>query len=175
VAGGARARIRIGAATAALAGVVSVLASAGPSGAVPIPWRNCGTPGDVITVSQLDASVWPPVHGQQMTISYRMVVKQPVLWGSETVRITMPNGRVVSFTRPFTPPPPLELPLPAGPLDGRVTFTVASWLPSGEALDLHVDATTQEAVTPDSGGRPPRGRQGVVVPLICFDAVIPIK
>jgi hypothetical protein len=33
---------------------------ASPASAVPIPWKNCGTPGDLLSIQQYDASVWPP-------------------------------------------------------------------------------------------------------------------
>ena len=31
-----------------------------PVGAVPIPWLNCGAPGDSLQITQSNASVWPP-------------------------------------------------------------------------------------------------------------------
>ncbi len=31
-----------------------------PVGAVPIPWKNCGAPGDSLHITQANASVWPP-------------------------------------------------------------------------------------------------------------------
>ena len=35
-------------------------ALSGGADAVPIPWRNCGRPGDLMVITQADASVWPP-------------------------------------------------------------------------------------------------------------------
>src|SRR5271167_4247399 len=31
-----------------------------PAGAVPVPYNNCGKPTDILSVSKLDATVWPP-------------------------------------------------------------------------------------------------------------------
>ena len=31
-----------------------------PTAAVPIPWKNCGKAGDLLSIQQSDASVWPP-------------------------------------------------------------------------------------------------------------------
>ena len=31
-----------------------------PAAAVPIPWLNCGKPGDLLSIQQYNASVWPP-------------------------------------------------------------------------------------------------------------------
>ena len=31
-----------------------------PANAVPIPWKNCGKAGDLLSIQQDDASVWPP-------------------------------------------------------------------------------------------------------------------
>jgi hypothetical protein len=35
-------------------------ALSGIAQAVPIAWRNCGRPGDLLVITQADASVWPP-------------------------------------------------------------------------------------------------------------------
>lgn len=40
--------------------VVLLAALVSPAGAVPVPYKNCGKPGDILAVQQLTASVWPP-------------------------------------------------------------------------------------------------------------------
>jgi predicted dithiol-disulfide oxidoreductase (DUF899 family) len=37
-----------------------LLAPAPPAGAVPVPFKNCGKPSDILQVQTLNASVWPP-------------------------------------------------------------------------------------------------------------------
>ena len=32
-----------------------------PAFAVPVPFKNCGKPGDIVSIQQMDASVWPPM------------------------------------------------------------------------------------------------------------------
>jgi hypothetical protein len=40
--------------------LLAAIALSAPAAAVPIPWKNCGTPGDLLSIQQYDASVWPP-------------------------------------------------------------------------------------------------------------------
>jgi hypothetical protein len=39
---------------------VSLLALVTPTGAAPVPFKNCGKAGDILTIQTMDASVWPP-------------------------------------------------------------------------------------------------------------------
>ena len=43
-----------------LASAVALGVCASDAAAVPLPFKNCGKPGDVIAVTLFDASVWPP-------------------------------------------------------------------------------------------------------------------
>lgn len=133
---------------------VSVIWRSGVAGAVPVPFQNCGSPSDVVLVTQLDASIWPPQRGHQLTLTTHLVVNQAIPGGTESLQVTLPSGRTISFTRPLGVParsvfgnpvgPAFQtasfvilltsfstVPIPAGPISNTSTFTVPSSLAAG--------------------------------------------
>ena len=138
--------------------VVSLVASgtliglSRPAGAVPIPWKNCGTAGDPISVVKFDASVWPPQRGHPITLSYQWVASRAIDPSAyEVVTLSSPSGPQFPLWLPVVP-------LPAGPYSGSTTFTVPRWLPSGTVLVVH-------RVWFDGDG----------TRLACMDVTIPVK
>jgi hypothetical protein len=142
-----------------LGALILALASLWPARAyaVPIPWKNCGRPGDVVSVSKADASVWPPQSGKSITIVIQGTVAQAIHTVSGSFRVT------------YTPPgrPPLQFGfswfnapanIPAGPFSVNRTLMVPRFIAPGTTIGVHF----QESL--------PTG-QGVV----CVDATVPFK
>ena len=144
-----------------LLGIVRVPTTAG---AVPVPWRNCGAAGDLISVQEADASVWPPQAGQTMTVVIKAVLGQSISGGFAVLIVNQqkpqfPYLRLRVF-RVLPIPPLLAGPIqphipPTGP-DG-ITFLVPAWL-GGKTFQIDLDAYDT------AGAR-----------LICVQATLPIK
>lgn len=143
---------------------VSVIWRAGVAGAVPVPFRNCGSASDIARITQVDASVWPPVPGNSVNLTWQVVISQAIPGGTESLRVTLPSGRTISFTRPIGVParsvfgnpvgPAFEtasffipltsfstVPIPAGPISNMSTFTVPSSLATG-TYQWHFNASS---------------------------------
>ena len=151
--------------------VVSIVATSGlialasPAGAVPVPWKNCGTSSDPIVITKFDASVWPPSGGKSMTIAANWQVSRDIHGASDSVTITQASGphlltgtllaRVLLTN--LLVPPLLRGFVAAGPYQQTVTFIVP-WLPAGSAYVLHREAYDE------NGTR-----------LLCMDMTVPIK
>ena len=123
---------------AVLAAMIELLGFARQAVAVPIPWKNCGSATDIISVQQLNASIWPPIGTPaplQATASYdpatgalsTMTIN--VLLGPEWVFETgnqaapLVGGFVaLPSSIPLTLVSP-ALPIPAGPTNITQVFT----------------------------------------------------
>ena len=126
-----------------------------PAFAVPIPWKNCGNPSDVVAVSSANASVWPPQSGQPITLSFRGNLKSDVttVTGTLTVTYTSPSGDTHQQVHTWNDAPVNQT---AGPLNYPFTQVVDA--PSGTIYTLHLLLQDQN------------GNEG-----ICADVTVPIK
>lgn len=151
----------------------AILALPTSAGAVPVPWRNCGSAGDALSFQRFDASVWPPQAGQPLTLSYRMTLAEALDGGSfEHVTVTSSsgdNGRWMPFQLPIaqlfafglrghSAAPGRRLPLPAGPYGRSLTVRVPSGIPSGTTVGV------------DLTGYDPSGHE-----VVCMQLTIPVK
>lgn len=110
-----------------------------PADAVPIPFKNCGKAGDILTVNQLDASVWPPptaapltvtatidpVTGQVSNLHAFLLLGVSWMFDSGSLPTSLNSGFVTlppSVPVSVTSPP---LPVAAGPYDAMQTFTAS--------------------------------------------------
>src|SRR6185312_12503512 len=105
-----------------VAGVV--LAFVALAVAVPVPWKNCGGAGDVISVQQVDASVWPPVHGQKITLAVKAVIGAAI--PDATFQATIKLGPITILDRKgkLSDIKEVKLPIPAGPINQNLTIDV---------------------------------------------------
>ncbi len=107
-----------------------------PVGAVPIPWKNCGAPGDSLQITKADASVWPPSAAAPARatatfdaagnlLDLRLLLIQGVSWTFDSGPlptttsagfVSLPASFPVNVTSPV-------LPLAAGPYSTTQTFT----------------------------------------------------
>lgn len=135
----------------ALVGPVLALSLSATAGAVPVPWKNCGSARDAIDVQKLDASVWPPQAGKPLTLSYRFTLSEALTEGSfEHVTTTSPSGnsaasipfhipiaQLFSFgLRGHSAAPGRKLPLPVGPYGRNLTVNVPSSEPVGSTVGV---------------------------------------
>ena len=103
--------------------------------AVPIPWKNCGAAGDRLSISQSDASMWPPSVAAPVRatatfdtagelVNLRIFMVHGVAWTFDSGPLpTTTSGGFVSLPASF--PVTLRrpaLPLPAGPYFIDYTF-----------------------------------------------------
>jgi len=107
----------------------------GPASAVPIPWKNCGAPGDLLSIQQFDASVWPPsvaapvnaiatLGASGQLLNLRVFLVHGVAWTFDSGPLpTSAGGGFVplpaSFPVSVSSPP---LPLAAGPYSTTHVF-----------------------------------------------------
>jgi hypothetical protein len=135
----------------------TLIGFAGPAGAVPVPWKNCGRAGDVVSVQKFDASIWPPRAGKAITLQYQLTVGSDVPRGS-TDSISVSPRTYRDVTNKFLFPRSLRGPLKAGPYNVTATFVIPRRVPAGSVFIIHRSAFT------------PAGRQ-----LLCVDMTLPIK
>jgi hypothetical protein len=173
-------RVVVAAMSFAIFGSIVVAPSA--AWAVPVPWRNCGTPGDAISIQQINASVWPPQAGKSLTVSYRLNLAEPLLRGAfEHVTTTWPSGQTPEFTLPFQLPveelfrsallphlavkPGTLLPFLAGPYSETFTLTVPRTKPSTFVTHVLTQPVGVHLTGYDSAGHE----------VVCMQLVVPIK
>jgi len=107
-----------------------------PVGAVPVPYHNCGNPADILQISSLDASVWPPptaaplsgsatfdpVTGQLTNL--RVLLSYGVNWIFDSGSVSTSRGSgfvALPASVPMSVISP-ALPLAAGPTTATQTF-----------------------------------------------------
>jgi hypothetical protein len=121
---------------AALFALVAAALLSSPARAVPIPWLNCGAPGDLLAITQSDASAWPPTipaparataifDATGHLANLHLVLVHGVSWAFDSgpLPATASAGFVslpASFPMTVTGP---ALPLAAGPYVTTRTFT----------------------------------------------------
>lgn len=96
---------------------------------VDVPYTNCGSPSDILNITSLTASVWPPVAGQALTVSGVGTSSETITGGSFEATVSYlgiqlidKKGDLASVT---------TLPFPAGPASLTKTVALPSSLPSG--------------------------------------------
>ena len=115
---------------------VAAVAVPAKSTAVPIPWKNCGAPTDLLVITQSQASVWPPpvaapasavatfdTAGNLLNLRIFLLHGVPWAFDSGPLPVTTSGGFVSlppSFPVTVVAPP---LPLAAGPYFTTRTFT----------------------------------------------------
>jgi hypothetical protein len=144
---------------------------------VPVPWRNCGTPGDAVTFQQIDASVWPPQADKPLTLADKFTLSETLTKGSfEELITTTASGQIDHRRVPFESPVATlfgdallghrhlftrtSLPLLAGPYNETLTFN----LPKAKRL------TSAQPITVDLNGYDAAGR-----PIVCMQLTVPVK
>jgi hypothetical protein len=152
--------IRVGAAVVSVAAAVTMVVFPSAAGAVPVPWRNCGSPSEVVNIQEFNASIWPPVAGERLVLAYRGTVGETIPYATQTVQLSV-GQKSVSFTAPFALPSSAaneeRFPIFAGPFDADLYFKVPKWL-GGLLITMNVRATSSTGA-----------------PLICAELVVPIK
>ena len=119
-----------------------------PAGAVPVPYKNCGKAGDILQVSILDASVWPPPTAAPLAgaatidpatgqlTNLRVILSYGVNWifDSGNVSTSLGSGFVpLPASVPMSVINPI-LPLAAGPYSATQTFRSGTGSPSVTVL-----------------------------------------
>ena len=115
--------------------ILVAAALSGHAAAVPIPWKNCGNPGDLLLITLADASVWPPPVAAPASatatfdsagnlVNLRLFLVHGISWtfDSGALPTTTSAGFVslpASFPVNVTGP---SLPLAAGPYSTTRTF-----------------------------------------------------
>jgi len=133
---------------------------ASDAAAVPLPFKNCGKPGDVIAVTLFDASVWPPQGTPapiQITAVYDSFGKLDrlgvtILYGVHWAFTTQgglgttPSGGFVSLPAsiPLTLVAP-SLPIPAGPTNITQTYQLSN--PGALPITIHCRANIVQPIT----------------------------
>lgn len=113
-----------------------------PAAAVPIPWKNCGKPSDLLLITQANASVWPPPVAAPASatatfdtagnlVNLRLFLVHGISWTFDSGPlpttasagfVSLPASFPVSVTSP-------TLPLAAGPYSTTRTFAGHGTLP----------------------------------------------
>ena len=143
-----------------LASAVALALSASDAAAVPIPFKNCGSPGDIISAAQLDASIWPPQGTPapiQVTAIYDGAGKLDhlivtILYGVNWVFQTQgglgiaPSGGIVPLpaAMPLTLVSP-SLPIPPGP--SNITHTFPPYIAGAKPITIVFKGNIGQAIT----------------------------
>ena len=148
--------VRMGA-TALLAMSLASLASitlSARADAVPVPWKNCGTPTDPIELTKFDASVWPPQRGHSDVLTYTFQVGQAVDIRKEELT-TSPKTELLD--KAFSLPKDLSAGLYTNPPGGLV-ITVPTNIPPGTVYTVNVSFLDQSRTQ-----------------VFCLDLTMPVK
>jgi len=140
--------------TRVFAGFALAAALSVPAAAVPIPWKNCGKPTDLLSISKSDASVWPPQAAAPASaqatldtagnlVNLRLFLVQGLAWtfNSGPLPTTTSAGFVslpASFPVTLASPP---LPIPAGPYGTIHTFGAHTPTPTIVATQANLAST----------------------------------
>ena len=139
----------------------AVVAAHTSSDAVPIPWKNCGKAGDVISVQKADASQWPPhgtpapliglatfdpATGHLLTLRLRLLLGVDWTFDVEGVAglaaesgfVALPESLLVSVQQP-------ALPVTAGPYTTAVTLL--STVDGAQPISVNESVTVGQDVT----------------------------
>ena len=135
-----------------------------PALAVPIPWKNCGKPTDLLIITQANASIWPPSVAAPASatatfdragnlVNLRLFLVQGIAWtfDSGPLATTTSAGFVSlppSFPVTLTSP---TLPVAAGPYVTTRTFAGASPTPVTIADHANLAADVTAPVTTTAG------------------------
>jgi hypothetical protein len=143
-----------------LASAVALTVWANYAAAVPVPFKNCGASTDIISISKMDASIWPPQGTPaplQVTAIYdaggkvdRLQVT--IIYGVSWVFLTQ-GGLGITPVGGFVPLPASmsltlvspALPIPAGPTNTSQTFQPAS--PGANPITITSAANIKQAIT----------------------------
>jgi len=142
-----------------------------PAAAVPIPWKNCGKPSDLLLITQADASAWPPPVAAPASatamfdttgnlVNLRLFLIHGISWTFDSGPlptttsagfVSLPASFPVSVTSP-------TLPLTAGPYSTTRAFTRQGTLPVTMLyhanLGMDVDAPVTTTVGLSFNGMP---------------------
>ena len=115
--------------------LLAAISLSAPAAAVPIPWKNCGKAGDLLSIQQNDASVWPPsvaapvnatatLDASGQLLNLRVFLVHGVAWTFDSGPLpTSASGGFVplpaSFPVSVSSPP---LPVAAGPYSTTHVF-----------------------------------------------------
>jgi hypothetical protein len=153
----------------------SLIATPGTAWAVPVPWRNCGSAGDPISIQKFDASVWPPQAGKPLTLSAawtsaetlskqsrEVVNTTPVFSGPPHTRLHFESPVAALFENDLfeqVSGPQMSSPIQEGPYNQTFTMNV-----------LPENTVPSEPLEVDMVGFDGSGRQ-----IVCMQLTIPIK
>jgi len=135
-----------------------LLVSLAIAAAVPIPWKNCGKPTDVIKVDAADASIWPPVHGKPISLNFRGVIGVTVTEANYRAVIKLGPITILDHKGKLSDLDPDLLPFDQGAFNENVTIDVPKEIPAGLTIGARVELTT------------PAGAS-----VLCVDVTIPFK
>jgi len=125
--------------------------------AVPVPFKNCGKPNDVIKLASVDSSTWPPVRGKPLTVSVKGNITRAIQNGDYQGVVKFNGFPILDKRGKLSELRDVKLPIPAGTYQQSFNFTVPSWVPAGQ-IDVH-------ATLFDNTG----------AECICLDISIPLK
>jgi hypothetical protein len=125
--------------------------------AVPVPYKNCGRPGDLIQISSVSSDKWPPVRGQPLTVSVWAQVTRQINDGDYEAIIKFNGFQILDKKGKLSDIKNISLPIAAGRYNQNVTVTVPSWIPAGQ-VDAHLTVF-------DTSG----------TECLCLDITIPLK
>jgi len=119
---------------------LALLALPAAVSAVNIPYTNCGTSTDHITISTATASVWPPVPGQALDIVLAGATDEDITGGTYEAKVTFDfipvldkSGNIAEL---------VKLPVSKGAATITKSVTLPASIPSG-AVTIHVTASDQ--------------------------------
>jgi len=142
------------AAVALVAASIGSIVVATRADAVPVPWKNCGSPSDPIAVQQFDTSVWPPQSGKAITVNLRFIVAHDIGVDHDELTMSPPNPqRVLRLLAPLR-----ARRFAAGPHSSRASFRVPLKVQAGSVFSVHF------AIFDRAGAQD-----------FCLDMTVPIK
>jgi len=145
---------------AVLAAMIELFGFARQAFAVPIPFKNCGSPTDIVSVQKMNASIWPPVGtpaplqatavydaatGELTSLTIDLLLGQDWVFQTGNLAAPIVGGFVaLPSSIPLTLVSP-TLPLPAGPTSNTRVFTSSN--PGSLPVTIQSNATIGQSIT----------------------------
>jgi len=109
---------------------------------VPVPYTNCGKPGDLVTVESISSTIWPPALGETGTVLVNLLVNQEITNGTATVVVSLDGFPVLNNQAPISQF--LTLPVAQGPASLSHDITLPSSSPIHGSINVQLSAVNQD-------------------------------
>eukprot|EP00310_Coccolithus_braarudii_P013202 CAMPEP_0183351498 /NCGR_PEP_ID=MMETSP0164_2-20130417/25268_1 /TAXON_ID=221442 /ORGANISM="Coccolithus pelagicus ssp braarudi, Strain PLY182g" /LENGTH=144 /DNA_ID=CAMNT_0025523691 /DNA_START=53 /DNA_END=487 /DNA_ORIENTATION=+ len=105
--------------------LIALVLFAAVASAAPVPWKNCGTGSSPLKITTLDSDPWPPVEGQNVTITAAGSLSEQVTAGNYDATVSFDGIPILSKSGNICDLDPSKFPCPVPSGSFSKTLTIA--------------------------------------------------